>query len=163
MSEPSQIPPVSLAVTACNEESRLGKCLVSVRGLVREIVVVDSGSNDGTVAIAKAAEARVIYQEWLGHSAQKQVALDACTQPWVLILDADEEISEALRQSIIAFFSSGDVDWFHGCRFNRKGSFSVVGLRMETGIPTQSFVWCAVTRPAWEEMPPTTPCWSRGL
>jgi glycosyltransferase involved in cell wall biosynthesis len=90
---------------------------------VREIVVVDSGSNDGTVAIAKAAEARVIYQEWLGHSAQKQVALDACTQPWVLILDADEEISEALRQSIIAFFSSGDVDWFHGCRFNRKVKF----------------------------------------
>jgi glycosyltransferase involved in cell wall biosynthesis len=123
MSEPFQIPPVSLAVTACNEESRLGKCLASARGLVREIIVVDSGSTDGTVAIAKAAEARVISQEWLGHCAQKQVALDACTQPWILILDADEEISGELRESIRLFFSSGDVDWFHGCRFNRKVCF----------------------------------------
>ena len=123
MTETFQIPPISLAVTACNEESRLRKCLASARGLVHEIVVVDSGSTDGTVAIAEAEKAHVIHQEWLGHSAQKQVALDNCTQPWVLILDCDEELSEELRQSIAAFFASGDVDWFHGCRFNRKVCF----------------------------------------
>lgn len=123
MSNPVEILPISLAVTACNEEARLCKCLASARSLVREIVVVDSGSTDRTVAIAEAEGARVIHQEWLGHSAQKQVALDHCTQPWVLILDCDEELSEELKQSIRAFFASGDVDWFHGCRFNRKIRF----------------------------------------
>ena len=123
MSDSFQIPPISLAITACNEDSRLRKCLESARGLVREIIVVDSGSTDRTVAIAEEGGARVIHQEWLGHSAQKQVALDHCTQPWVLILDCDEKISEELKQSIKAFFSSGDVDWFHGCRFNRKVCF----------------------------------------
>jgi glycosyltransferase involved in cell wall biosynthesis len=123
MNDNNSIPPVSLAVTTFNEEARLAKCLASARGLVREIVVVDSGSTDGTVAIAEAEGSRVISQDWLGHSAQKQVALDACTQSWVLVLDADEEVSPELRQSILTFFKSGDVDWFHGCRFNRKIRF----------------------------------------
>ncbi len=116
-------PPVSLAVTACNEQARLASCLHSADGLVREIIVVDSGSTDGTVALAESAGARVIHQEWLGHSAQKQVALDACTQSWVLILDADEQVSEALVESIRGFFESGDSEWYHGCRFNRRIRF----------------------------------------
>jgi len=123
MNDNNSIPPVSMALTTLNEEARLAKCLASARGLVREIVVVDSGSTDGTAAIAEAEGGRVIRQDWLGHSAQKQIALDACTQSWVLVLDADEEVSPELRQSILAFFKSGDVDWFHGCRFNRKIRF----------------------------------------
>jgi len=123
MSEDHAIPPLSLAVTAFNEERRLGNCLESARGLVREIIVVDSGSTDGTKTVAEASGARVVSQEWLGHSAQKQVALDACTQSWVLILDADETLSVELRQSISDFFGNGDVDWFSGCRFNRKVKF----------------------------------------
>ena len=118
-----EIPPVSLAVTSLNEASRIGKCLANVRGLVREIVVVDSGSTDGTVALAEAAGARIITQPWLGHSAQKQVALDHCTQPWVLLLDCDEELSEKLLASMLRFFRSGDAEWFDGCRFNRKVCF----------------------------------------
>jgi glycosyltransferase involved in cell wall biosynthesis len=123
MSHSSPIPPVSLAVTACNEESRLGRCLASAVGLVREIVVVDSGSTDGTVDVAKTAGARVIFQKWLGHRDQKQVALDACTQPWVLILDADEQISPELRESILDFFRGGEGALIQGCRFNRKVKF----------------------------------------
>jgi glycosyltransferase involved in cell wall biosynthesis len=117
------LPPVSLAVTVCNEQARLGPCLRSAGGLVREILVVDSGSTDGTVALAESAGARVIHQEWLGHSAQKQVALDACNQPWVLILDADEQVSPGLSASIRVFFESGDSEWYHGCRFNRRIRF----------------------------------------
>ena len=116
-------PPVSLAVTACNVQARLASCIRSADGLVREIIVVDSGSTDGTVALAESAGARVIHQEWLGHSAQKQVALDACTQSWVLILDADEQVSEVLAESIRRFFESGDSEWYHGCRFNRRIRF----------------------------------------
>jgi glycosyltransferase involved in cell wall biosynthesis len=123
MSDLVQPPPLSLAVTSFNEENRLRGCLASVRGLVREIVVVDSGSTDATVDVAQEAGARVVRQEWLGHSRQKQVALDACTQPWVLLLDCDEELSGELRESIGQFFSTGDADWFQGCRFNRKVRF----------------------------------------
>ena len=115
--------PLSLAVISYNEEKRIGKCFESAKGLVREIIVVDSGSTDGTVALAEAAGARVIHQEWLGHRAQKQVALDACTQPWVLMLDCDEELSQELRDSIVEFFKSGDSAWFQGGRFNRKVCF----------------------------------------
>lgn len=123
MSDTPSIPPLSLAVTSYNEESRIGKCLRSAEGLVREIVVVDSGSTDGTVALAGQAGARVVRQSWLGHSAQKQVALDLCTEPWVLMLDCDEELSPELRESIRMFFQSGDSEWFQGGRFNRKVCF----------------------------------------
>lgn len=123
MSEPGRTPSLSVAVTSFNEETRLRKCLAAVRGLAAEIVVVDSGSTDGTVAVAEEAGARVLRQEWLGHSRQKQAALDACTHPWVLILDCDEELSGELRESIARFFSSGDAAWFHGCRFNRRVRF----------------------------------------
>ena len=74
-------------------------------------------------ARAEQAGARTIHQEWLGHSAQKQAALDACTQPWVLILDCDEELSAKLAGSIADFFRSGDAEWFQGGRFNRKVRF----------------------------------------
>ncbi len=115
--------PISLAVTSFNEEARIVKCLASARGLVSEIVLVDSGSQDRTIELAEREGARVIRQDWLGHSAQKQKALDHCRQPWVLILDCDEELSEELRKSIEEFFKSGDANWFHGCRFNRKVRF----------------------------------------
>ena len=123
MSTPQEIPPVSLAVISFNEEARIAECLASVSELVREIVVVDSGSADRTVAIAQEAGARVIHQPWLGYRDQKQKALEACTQPWVLMLDSDEELSPGLRTSLAAFFSSGDAKWFHGARFNRCTRF----------------------------------------
>lgn len=116
-------PPLSLAVISFNEEARIGRCLESVRGLAREIVVVDSGSTDRTVAIAEEAGARVIAQPWLGYRDQKQLALSSCTEPWVLMLDSDEALSPELRDSIAAFFASGDAKWFHGARFNRLTRF----------------------------------------
>jgi glycosyltransferase involved in cell wall biosynthesis len=115
--------PISLAIISLNEAARLEKCFRSAEGLVREIVLVDSGSSDATVTLAEAAGARVIHQPWLGHRAQKQVALDHCGEPWVLMLDCDEELSEELKASIRSFFSSGDSNWFQGGCFNRKVSF----------------------------------------
>ena len=115
--------PLSLAVISFNEEQRIGICFRSVEGLVREIIVVDSGSTDATTSVCEGAGARVIHQPWLGHRAQKQVAMDHCTQPWVLMLDCDEELSAELRESIVEFFKCGDSDWFQGGRFNRKVCF----------------------------------------
>ncbi|MDB6133683.1 MAG: glycosyl transferase [Verrucomicrobiales bacterium] len=96
--------PLSVPVITRDEAANLERCLNSVAGLAAEIVVVDSGSTDGTRAIAERHGARWSHQDWLGYRDQKRVALALCTQPWVLALDADEEVSPAMRVDILAFF-----------------------------------------------------------
>ncbi len=112
--------PVSVCVVACNEERNLPRCLASVAGLAADILVMDSGSTDATCRLAEQAGARVVHQEWLGYRDQKNAALAHCTQPWVLALDADEEVSPALRGEIEAFFRDGGSERFHGASFPRK-------------------------------------------
>jgi glycosyltransferase involved in cell wall biosynthesis len=115
--------PLSVSIIAHNEEGNLPRCLASLEGLAEEIVVVDCGSTDRTVEIAKAAGARVQHQDWLGHRDQKNVALSFCTRPWVLAMDCDEEISPALRRSITAFFQNGGSDQNDGAWMARKVFF----------------------------------------
>ncbi|MEW6593514.1 MAG: glycosyltransferase family 2 protein [Thermodesulfobacteriota bacterium] len=90
---------LSVAIITLNEEERLGDCLASV-AFADEVVVVDAGSTDRTVAIAEAHGARVIRQEWLGFGRQKQFAIDQCRNRWVLVLDADERIPAATAREI---------------------------------------------------------------
>ena len=112
--------PLSLSIIACNEEANIARCLQSAAGLAQEIIVVDSGSKDRTREIAEGFGAKVTHQDWLGHRDQKNVALQRCTQPWVLALDCDEELSPELRQSIERFFQGGSADRFDGAECNRK-------------------------------------------
>ena len=84
---------LSVAIITKNEEERLPACLESA-AFSDEILVVDSGSEDTTVEVAKSFGARVILQPWGGFSWQKQFAVDRCRHDWVLILDADERIPE---------------------------------------------------------------------
>lgn len=92
---------ISVAIRACNEELNIRNCLESV-SWADEIVVVDSGSTDGTVAIAREFTDRVIDQQWLGHIGQSQFATDQTKNRWVLHMDADERISPALRDEILS-------------------------------------------------------------
>jgi glycosyltransferase involved in cell wall biosynthesis len=92
--------PISATVICKNEEACIGKCLESLAGLA-EIVVVDSGSTDGTLAIVDTfvragLPIRLIHQDWLGYAGQKQFALDCAREPWVLSIDADEWLDDAL-------------------------------------------------------------------
>lgn len=112
--------PISIAVTAFNEEANIVRCLKSAADLAEEIVVVDSGSTDRTKDIAGGLGAKVIDQTWLGHSRQKQVAIDHCTKEWVLVLDCDEELSAELRDSVKAFFAGDGCRRFDGAWFSRK-------------------------------------------
>lgn len=112
--------PLSISIISCNEESNISRCLKSAADLAGEIVVVDSGSKDRTKEIAESYGARVSHQDWLGHRDQKNIALGLCTQPWVLALDCDEELSPELRQSIIDFFGKGRSNTFDGAECNRK-------------------------------------------
>jgi glycosyltransferase involved in cell wall biosynthesis len=91
---------ISTVVITRNEERNLPRCLASVRSFSQEIVVVDSGSTDGTLDVASRAGARVIPQEWLGYGRQKQFALEQARSPWVFSIDADEEVSPELAAEI---------------------------------------------------------------
>jgi glycosyltransferase involved in cell wall biosynthesis len=92
---------LSVAVVALNEEERLRACLESVVW-ADEIVVVDGGSSDKTVAIAREFTDRVLFRAWDGYGAQKNFAIGQCRGDWILSLDADERVSEALREEIRA-------------------------------------------------------------
>ena len=91
---------LSIAIITLNEEDRLPACLNSL-GFAQEIVVVDSGSQDQTVRIAKEHFARVFHREWSGFGPQKQFAIDLCRNDWVLILDADEQVPAATAAEIL--------------------------------------------------------------
>lgn len=93
-------PTLALVVITRNEESNIGRCLASVSGLAEEMVVVDSGSTDGTTAIALEAGARVFTQEFLGYGRQKQLALEKAGGDWLLFLDADEWLDDEARRGI---------------------------------------------------------------
>lgn len=104
MSRPPEAEPprLSVAIIAMNEAHRIERCLRSA-AFADEIVLVDSGSSDDTVAIARAHGARVIETaDWPGFGPQKNRALAACRGRWVLSLDADEEVTAALRAAILA-------------------------------------------------------------
>ena len=84
---------------AMNEEANLPRTLESVRW-ADEIIVVDSGSKDRTLEIAKSFGAKTSYHAFGGHGEQKNVALDLCTCDWILLLDADEVLTPALQDEI---------------------------------------------------------------
>src|SRR5204862_5179433 len=93
--------PLSVTIITRNAAGQLERCLASI-AFADEVVVVDSGSTDGTVELAARHGARVVRKEWLGFGAQKQYAVDAASHVWVLCVDADECLSPELREAIVA-------------------------------------------------------------
>lgn len=96
-----------------NEEANVAACLASVR-FADQIVVVDSGSTDNTVAIAQALGAQVLQtKDWPGFGMQKNRALDLATGDWVLSIDADERVTDELAAQIQAAMLSARTAAFH--------------------------------------------------
>lgn len=116
---------LSVVIITFNEEANLGRTLQSVQPLVAdgkgEIIVVDSGSIDRTVEIAKSFGAKVFVEQWKGFAAQKNSAIDRASGDWILSLDADEELTDELRKALdltLVFMrdkslSDPDGDWLH--------------------------------------------------
>jgi glycosyltransferase involved in cell wall biosynthesis len=90
---------ISAVIITLNEEKNIVRCLQSLQW-ANEIVVVDSGSADGTVEICKAHGARVIEAEWQGFGPTKRFAVEQATHDWIFSIDADEEVTPALREKI---------------------------------------------------------------
>jgi glycosyltransferase involved in cell wall biosynthesis len=92
---------ISVVIITYNEERNIGDCLESVKELADEIIVVDSFSTDSTQSICKAYHVRWIEQSFLGHVEQKNLAAGLATFSYVLSLDADEVVSNALSAAIL--------------------------------------------------------------
>jgi glycosyltransferase involved in cell wall biosynthesis len=99
--------PVSCYIRTLNEQRRIGQVVASVRELVSEIWVVDSGSTDATVSIAQAEGAKVVHQPWLGNGRQKRFGEELCSNDFLLDIDADEIVSPELAREIRALFAAG--------------------------------------------------------
>lgn len=103
-------PRISAVVICANEEDRIGACLESV-AWCDEIVVVDSGSADRTVEIARKFTSRVLHRDWSGYVAQKNWALAQARGDWIFCIDADERCTPALRAAIeFALADAPDCD-----------------------------------------------------
>ncbi|HKD65521.1 MAG TPA: glycosyltransferase family 2 protein [Candidatus Binataceae bacterium] len=98
-------PRLGLIVIALNEEELIGDCLRSA-SICDELIVVDAFSTDRTVEIARGLGARIYQREFTGYIAQKQFALEQATADWVLSLDADEQLTFALRHEIEAILGA---------------------------------------------------------
>ncbi len=92
---------ISAVIITHNEARNIGRCIASLKGIADEVVVVDSGSIDETERICREAGAVFFHHDWAGYSAQKNYAETLATGDWILSLDADEALSDELRESLL--------------------------------------------------------------
>jgi glycosyltransferase involved in cell wall biosynthesis len=114
---------LSICIITFNEEENLPRCLASIAGLARQVVVVDSGSEDRTVEIARGSGAEVIRHPFAGHVRQKQLALEQAREEWVLSLDADEWLEDRLREAIRAVLAGRPDPAVAGYELSRRNQY----------------------------------------
>ncbi len=125
---------VSAVLITKDAAGQLKECLASL-AFCDEIVVVDSASVDGTPSLAASLGARVIQSEWRGFGPQKQFAVEQAANDWVLCVDADERVSDALREAILTVLPAPT---FGSYRFARCNRFMGRYLRHGEGYPDWS-------------------------
>lgn len=101
------MPPLSIFIIARDEADRIARTIEAIRSLSDDIILVDSGSTDGTQEIAAALGARVIINDWPGYGPQKRFAEEQCRHDWLLNLDADEVLPPDLVAEIADLFAKG--------------------------------------------------------
>lgn len=111
---------LSAAIITLNEERNIVRCLESLRGIADEVVVVDSFSTDRTEALCKGFGARFIQHRFAGYATQKNFAMQSARHDFVLSLDADEALSDELRDSIVAVKNNWNADGYY---FNRLTNY----------------------------------------
>ena len=125
---------LSVVLITQNAAGQLADCLASV-AFADEVVVIDSGSTDGTVALAERYGARVVTKEWLGFGRQKQFAVEQAANDWVLCLDADERVSPELAASLVREMEAPAAPVY---RMPRRNRFLGRWLRHGEGYPDWS-------------------------
>ncbi len=138
---------LSVVIITFNEEVNIGRTLASVQPLVAdgkgEIIVVDSGSADRTVEIAKSYGAKVFVEEWKGYAAQKNSAIDKASGEWILSLDADEELSKELTTEISSTLADQkDRKRMQGVADDVPDRLQAIRqVQLESGIPLSRFTF----------------------
>lgn len=122
---------ITATILTLNEQERIGACIDSLAGIADEIIVVDSGSTDGTVDICRRRGCRVVTRPMKGYGAQRQYATSLATHTYVLALDADEELSPAVRESLLRLKAEG---------FGHRG-YSFPRLNFYCGQPVKHCGW----------------------
>jgi glycosyltransferase involved in cell wall biosynthesis len=117
---------ITAVIITFNEERNIARCIESLHGVADEIVVVDSGSTDQTISICESLNVKPIRQDWLGYSAQKNFANGIATNNWILSIDADEALSDELKQSILQLKNAGSMSV---CSFNRCTNYCGTWIR----------------------------------
>ena len=102
--------PISVCIISYNEEDKITRCLQSVNW-ADEIILVDSGSTDKTIALCKQHTSKICHRDWTGYVDQKNYALSLAKNDWVLSLDADEEVSPELQQEIKHVLQSDSIQY----------------------------------------------------
>jgi hypothetical protein len=113
--------PLSVAIITKNEAENIRVCLQTI-SFAGQIIVVDSGSTDATLQIAAEFGCEIYSEEWLGFGPQKQLAIEKCRLPWILILDADERIPPDTADIIKKIVTDANVKEA-GFSFPRKNYF----------------------------------------
>ena len=129
------MPELSVAIITKDEIERIGPCIESVRAIAAEVVVVDSGSTDGTAALCRQLGAHVLELDWAGYGTQKNRAVRAAKHDWVLSLDADERVTPQLSQAIRAAMAAPR---YRAYRLRRCTRFLGRYLRHGEGYPDWS-------------------------
>lgn len=114
------MPKLSVTIITLNEERNIGRCIESVKGIADDIVVLDSGSTDNTIAICEQLGVRHIYAPWQNYSYARNLAADNCKHNWILALDADEAISPELKLSLLKIKENTEPVF---CSFNRLTNY----------------------------------------
>ncbi len=102
---------ISAFVITKNEEDRIEDCLKSIYNWVDQLIVMDSGSNDNTVKIAKRYTEEIYQTDWPGYGKQRNRALKKCLHDWVLTIDADERLSDGAKKEIDNLFSKENLPY----------------------------------------------------
>jgi glycosyltransferase involved in cell wall biosynthesis len=126
------MPSISAVIITFNEQDFIGKCLASLEGIADEIIVVDSFSTDSTEEICKRYNTRFVKHEFEGYVEQKNWALSLAAFPYVLSLDADEALSDELRESILKVKENFDFDGYY---FNRLNNYCGKWIRHSRWYP----------------------------
>jgi glycosyltransferase involved in cell wall biosynthesis len=113
-------PPLSVTIITLNEEEHIERAIRGVKDWAAEVVVVDSGSSDATVAIAESLGARVIHNPWPGYGQQKNFAQAQAAHDWVLNLDADEAVTPELARELQAALERAEAEGIRGFALPRK-------------------------------------------
>jgi glycosyltransferase involved in cell wall biosynthesis len=142
---------ISATIITFNEEKNIRRAIESIQW-ADEIIVVDSESTDKTPKIAESLGAKVITQNWLGFSKQKQLAVDNATNDWIFSLDADEKVSEKLKAKILQIKSLPENEKVDGYKIPRLSFYMNRPIRHSGWYPDRQLRFFNRSKGKWKDV-----------